>query len=377
MSRRDIARDLLIWRCVGLAIIFYAAALTAGHLAWPELQGDALPYVGLVAVVAGLSALLTRPPAIGSVRNHVAISSAYLLPFAGMLTAAPHMSWLVGAGILAPLLASVRLIRRREVLVHLALATTLYVGLALSGQVDKPGTVALMALSLNTWVLGVCTTVVMEAAETQWAQIEKLLLRDPLTGAGNADLVRQRLSEELPRHDALQLPLALLELDLDGFEEIMRRDGRGTANQVLRDAAQVITATAGPQATVGRMGGSTFQILLPLADVDDLSPDRTEDLREELRSAVAGIARRGRTILPRVGVAIYPTTASRRRRSDTSPAPDGRNSTCAGSPPPTRPTVSGRPWRGTTSGTPASSVRLTVRRRSARNFCGRRRRNAA
>lgn len=306
VSRRDIARDRLIWRILGAAILFYAAALTAGHLMWPELQGDGLPYVAAVAVAFGLSALLTPPPRIGSLRNHVAVASAYLLPFAAMVTARPHTSWLVGAGILAPLLASVRLTDRRQVLAHLGMATALYVGLAVSGEVDRPGVAALMALSLNTWVLGLCTTVVMEAAETQWAQIEALLLRDPLTGAGNADLVRQRLGEELPRHDALQLPLALLELDLDGFDDLLRRDGRGTANQVLRDAAQVIAASVGPQATVARISGSTFRILLPLADVDDLSPDRTEALREELRSAVASIARRGRTILPRVGIAVYP-----------------------------------------------------------------------
>lgn len=306
VSRRDIARDRLIWRFLGAAIVFYAVALTAGHLAWPELQGDALPYVAAVAVAFGVSALLTPPPRIGSVRNHVAIASAYLLPFAAMVTARPHTSWLVGAGILAPLLASVRLVDRRQVLAHLGLATVLYVGLALSGQTDRPGTAALMALSLNTCVLGFCTTIVMEAAEAQWAQIEALLLRDPLTGAGNADLIRQRLGEELPRHEALQLPLALLELDLDGFDELLRRDGRGTANQVLRDAAQVIAGTVGPQATVARINGSTFRVLLPLADVDELSPDRTEDLREELRGAVASIARRGRTILPRVGIAVYP-----------------------------------------------------------------------
>lgn len=307
VRRRDIARDRLIWRFVGIAIVFYAIALTAGHLAWPdELRGDALPYVAAVAVVAGVAVLLSRPPAIGTRRNHLAISATYVLPFAAMLTAAPQMSWLVGAGVLAPLLASVRVVRRREVLAHLALATMLYVALAFSGRVDQPGSVALLALSLNTWVLGVCTTIVMEAAEAQWAQIERLLLRDPLTGAGNAELLRARLTEELPRHDALQLPLALVELDLADFDEILHRDGRGTANQVLRDAAQAIAATAGPQATVGRIGGSTFQILVPLADVDELAPDRTENLRMDLRRAVASISRRGRTILPRVGVAIYP-----------------------------------------------------------------------
>lgn len=306
VSRRDIARDRLIWRCIGLAIAFYAIALTAGHLAWPELQGDALPYVAVIAVVVGLAMLLTRPPRIGSRRNHLAISMVYVLPFAAMVTAAPHMSWLVGAGILGPLLTSTRLVARRQVVAHLALATTLYVGLALSGQVDRPGTVALMALSLNTWVLGLCTTVVMEAAERQWSQIEALLQRDPLTGAGNAELVRQRLAEELPRHDTLQLPLVLLELDLDGFDELLRRDGRGTAGQVLRDAAQVIAGAVGAQATVARVGGSTFRVLLPLADIDDLSADRTEALVSDLRSAVASIARRGRTLLPRVGIAVYP-----------------------------------------------------------------------
>jgi GGDEF domain-containing protein len=277
-----------------------------GHVLWPELQGDALPLVAAVAAACGVVAMVTAPPAIGTARNHVALASTYLLPFAAMLTAAPRMSWLVGAAILPPLLVATRLTNRRHVVAHLGFASALYVGLALSGAVDKPGNAALLALTLNTCVLGACTTVVMEAAEAQWREIEGLLLRDPLTGAGNGDLLTQRLLEELPRHATLQLPLALLDLDLIGFDELLRRDGRGTANQVLRDAAQVIRGAMGPSATVARMHASTFLVLLPLADVDEFSPDRLEDLLDELRSAVASIARRGRTILPRIGVALYP-----------------------------------------------------------------------
>jgi diguanylate cyclase (GGDEF)-like protein len=306
VSRVDIARDRLIWRCIGAAVVFYAVALTSGHLMWPELSGDGLPFVAAVAVAFGIAGVLTTPPRIGTPRNHIAIAASYLLPFAAMLTAAPKMSWLVGAAILPPLLVAVRLTDRRHVLAHLGFAAALYLGLAFSGAVDKAGTVALLALTMNTCVLGICTAVVMEAAEAQWREIEGLLLRDPLTGVGNRDLLQQRITEELPRHDALQLPLALVELDLIGFDDVLRRDGRGMANQALRDAAIVIRGAVGPEATVARVDGSTFRILLPLADLDEFSADRMEDLLDQLRGAVTSTSRRGRTILPRIGVAIYP-----------------------------------------------------------------------
>ena len=58
------------------------------------------------------------------------------------------------------------------------------------------------------------------------------------------------------------------------------------------------------------VSGSQFQILLPLADLDDLSSEPTEDLLRDLRGAIVGISRRGRTLVPRVGMARYPEDAS-------------------------------------------------------------------
>ncbi|MEH3052828.1 MAG: diguanylate cyclase [Patulibacter minatonensis] len=327
VNRRDLAADPLIWRSIGGAFLLYSVVIGAAQMITGELAGTGFAPAVTAAALCAFWMLASGPPKIGTWRNHVAIASAYVLPFGAMLAATPNASWAVSTAFLAPLLTVVRLTDRRQIAAHLAMPPVLCLGLAASGQVDQASIVACLALSVNTWVLGICTAVVFEAAEAQWQEIEGLVLRDPLTGAGNRDLLAQRLAEELPRHDQLQMSLAFLELDLIGFADLVRRDGRGAANHVLRDTALVISGVVGPTATVSRIGGSTFRILLPLADLDDLSPERTEDLLAGLRNAIASTSRRDRHVLPRIGVAMYPedatdartleaVAASRRRADD-------------------------------------------------------------
>lgn len=227
VSRVDLSRDRLIWRVIGAALLMYVGVLSAARLLIDDLAGPAFTLVSAATVVCALLILFAPPPRMTSARNHLTIALCYLLPFAGMVAAAPNTSWVVGTGIVGPLLITTRLRSRVQILAHLLAASALYGGLALSGAPDKAGSVALGALTLNTWVLGICTAVVFEAAEAQWRDITGLLLRDPLTGVGNDELLSQRLAEELPRHEALQLPLALLDIDLNGYDELLRRDGRG------------------------------------------------------------------------------------------------------------------------------------------------------
>lgn len=309
VTRRALARNRAIWRTIGAAFLGHAAVTAAAQLITGDLAGRGFGWVAAATAAFGFICLLSRPPRIGRWQNHVLIAASYLLPFATMLTAAPRASWVLVTALLAPLLISVRLVERREIFAHFTAITVLAIALFASGLLDHIAMVGMTELIINTWVLGVCVMIVFEAAEVQWAEIDRLVLRDVLTGAGNRDLLEQRLAEELPRHDALQLSLALVELDLVGFDDLQRKDGRGAANHVLRDTALVVSGVVGPGATVARTSGSTFQILMPVTDFADPGGATAEVIARQLRGAIVGTSRRGRTLMTRIGVAQYPEDA--------------------------------------------------------------------
>ncbi|MBO9532383.1 MAG: GGDEF domain-containing protein [Solirubrobacteraceae bacterium] len=301
VTRENLAVDPLVWRAVSAGFLVYAIVGVVAKQLVADLASSEIYYVAGVAALLGLVNLLTRPPRINTVRNHMVVSAGYLLPLAAMLSAAPKLSWVIGTALLAPLLTAVRVIDRRAILAHLLALTALALAVAIAGIPDEAGMVGIVALLANTWVLTVSMTVVFEAAERQSAEISGLVLRDPLTGTGNRDLIRQHALEIRPRHRDLQLPFSVIEVDAVGFDDILHGAGRGRANQVLRELARAITEVAGPRATVARVSGSTFRVLLPFTETEDLAP-----FEEELRIAVAGVSTDHHPLGARVGMAEFP-----------------------------------------------------------------------
>jgi diguanylate cyclase (GGDEF)-like protein len=107
---------------------------------------------------------------------------------------------------------------------------------------------------------------------------------DALTGLLNrqalTELVLQRETERALR---LGQPLALLWIDLDGFQPVNERLGHAAGDAVLAGVADTIAAVLGREDLVFRTGGDEFAAVLP---VDQPTAER---IAEELR---AGIARR-------------------------------------------------------------------------------------
>jgi len=88
---------------------------------------------------------------------------------------------------------------------------------------------------------------------------------DPLTGLAN----RRGFDEALDQ--CLSIPVDpapdiwLLALDIDHFKQVNDTWGHGFGDQVLRAVAQLVRALAPPEATVARIGGEEFAVLLPAA----------------------------------------------------------------------------------------------------------------
>ena len=86
---------------------------------------------------------------------------------------------------------------------------------------------------------------------------------DPLTGLANRILLFERLREELAGDPPGARGPALLILDLDGFKDLNDTFGHRAGDEVLQELGARLTRAAGPEATVARLAGDEFAVLLP------------------------------------------------------------------------------------------------------------------
>ncbi len=110
-------------------------------------------------------------------------------------------------------------------------------------------------------------------------QIRYLALHDPLTGLGNREYLRERLSMRLRGHGARR-PLVLLFIGLDDFQAVNDSFGPALCDALLTEVAdRLLQAVAtqparerdeeGPAATVVRAGGDRFGVILEEVDGQD------------------------------------------------------------------------------------------------------------
>jgi diguanylate cyclase (GGDEF)-like protein len=94
-------------------------------------------------------------------------------------------------------------------------------------------------------------------------ELSRLALHDPLTGVPNRTLLTQRLSLVLARAASDDERVAVLFLDFDHFKKINDSYGHARGDELLREVAGRLVAAAGDRATVARVSGDEFVILLP------------------------------------------------------------------------------------------------------------------
>jgi diguanylate cyclase (GGDEF)-like protein len=104
----------------------------------------------------------------------------------------------------------------------------------------------------------------------QRAQLARQAFRDPLTELGNRKLFMDHATDALA--DADDTMTAVILFDLDGFKEVNDTYGHATGDELLRTAAERLTANVRTNDTVSRLGGDEFVVLLPRL-VDDQIAD--------------------------------------------------------------------------------------------------------
>ena len=95
------------------------------------------------------------------------------------------------------------------------------------------------------------------------AQLELLMLTDPLTGVGNRRQLMGRLEAETERARLYQRDLTVLFIDLDHFKRVNDTFGHPVGDQVLVAVARHLMEQIRVADSIGRVGGEEFVILLP------------------------------------------------------------------------------------------------------------------
>lgn len=116
------------------------------------------------------------------------------------------------------------------------------------------------------------------------AQIEQLMLTDPLTGIGNRRLLSRRLAEETMRAQRHKRPLSTIFFDLDHFKRINDVYGHAAGDAVLAAVAESLKSGLREYDLLGRFGGEEFVVLLPETGIEDAL-----QVAERMRLDVAGM----------------------------------------------------------------------------------------
>ena len=103
------------------------------------------------------------------------------------------------------------------------------------------------------------------------AELERMAFHDALTGLPNRELLAIRLEQALRGTAAGGGSVALLFLDLDRFKEINDTFGHRYGDVVLHQIGLRLAAELPPSASLARLAGDEFAVLLPDANAEEAS----------------------------------------------------------------------------------------------------------
>lgn len=112
--------------------------------------------------------------------------------------------------------------------------------------------------------------------------IERMAYEDTLTGLKNRRFIEDELQRIAKEGKG---PTSILHVDLDRFKQINDTLGHAAGDEVLRVVADRLQSSFPPPATIGRMGGDEFIVLVEAANADDLL-DQANKAIHELRREV-------------------------------------------------------------------------------------------
>jgi diguanylate cyclase (GGDEF)-like protein/PAS domain S-box-containing protein len=121
------------------------------------------------------------------------------------------------------------------------------------------------------------------------SDLRRMLLFDHLTGAANRTHFLQLFEREQRRWREDRQPLSLVLLDVDFFKSVNDAHGHPTGDVVLKQLAQICTATLRPFDLFARLGGEEFAALLPNTPLNQAIAI-ADQLREAVEAMVVSTA---------------------------------------------------------------------------------------
>ena len=145
----------------------------------------------------------------------------------------------------------------------------------------------------------------LSALREQQRQVERLSQYDALTGLPNRSLLTDRLQQAMGQALRRGRQLALVYLDLDGFQAFNEHRGPDAGDELLIRLAQRLKAALPEDATLARMGGDEFVAVLP----DLPHAAAAQPLLDAILSHIAACeadAGNGQPLTASLGVSFYP-----------------------------------------------------------------------
>ncbi|MEG3005934.1 MAG: diguanylate cyclase [Oscillospiraceae bacterium] len=106
--------------------------------------------------------------------------------------------------------------------------------------------------------------------------------KDLLTGVYNKDTCNQMMKEALEKEHKVNGKSALLLINIDDFNELVKDIGYYKSDDVLKEFTDIITSKIGPKPIIGRSYGDEFMVL-----IQEISSDNdVKYMAEEVRKAV-------------------------------------------------------------------------------------------
>ncbi len=137
------------------------------------------------------------------------------------------------------------------------------------GEADHPGDRVAIGGRDEIGALARDINGMLEAIDRSRAQLVKMATVDPLTGVFNRRRFEEELARELSESRRTEAVGALLWFDLDDFKHVNDTFGHAVGDQVLVGFARLLRDESRAYATLARIGGDEFVMLLPGAGPDE------------------------------------------------------------------------------------------------------------
>jgi len=112
-------------------------------------------------------------------------------------------------------------------------------------------------------------------------RLEKLEIKDTLTGLYNETFIRNRLQEEIKRAITYQRPCAFILLNIDNFKIFHQNFGQEQSDAILKKIAYLIRNSVTEIDRVGRINIDEFAILLP-----EKNKRRAQEIADDIRKKI-------------------------------------------------------------------------------------------